>query len=397
MGLGTDDRVIAVITENAASLLRIARAHSLCADDAHDAYQRTLEIYLERLDHVEDATAGQYLRTVCKHEAMRIRDQRMRILPAEEVSWDRHESVDARDPEERASALDRVARAAEALQALTPDQVTAVLLRADGSSYAEIGALTGWSYTKVNRSLTEGRARFLARFAAIDSGSACDAWAPVLSAIVDGEAKPADLTRVRPHLRHCSSCRATLRALYESEPALGALVPAGAVAVSGGAGSRMWEAVVTGLGDRLARLHAAFELVTSTKAAAVVVSTAAVAAGGAAVAHHPDRPRRPPALADAAAPVPAPVRERPVRRNVAPAARASAAAARMRGKMVSVHAPAPVVSVEARRVSRPEFGFERVPRASSPAATMHRKSVAAIGGRRDALEAEVGREFGFEG
>ena len=45
MGLGTDDRVIAVITENAASLLRIARKHSLCADDAHDAYQRTLEIY----------------------------------------------------------------------------------------------------------------------------------------------------------------------------------------------------------------------------------------------------------------------------------------------------------------------------------------------------------------
>ena len=37
MGLGTDDRVIAVITENAASLLRIARKHSLCADDAHDA------------------------------------------------------------------------------------------------------------------------------------------------------------------------------------------------------------------------------------------------------------------------------------------------------------------------------------------------------------------------
>ena len=73
MGLGTDDRVIAVITENAASLLQIARAHSLCADDAHDAYQRTLEIYLERLDRVDDATAGRYLRTVCKHEAMRIR------------------------------------------------------------------------------------------------------------------------------------------------------------------------------------------------------------------------------------------------------------------------------------------------------------------------------------
>ena len=41
-GRTTNDRVIALITENAASLLRIARAHSLCADDAQDAYQRAL-------------------------------------------------------------------------------------------------------------------------------------------------------------------------------------------------------------------------------------------------------------------------------------------------------------------------------------------------------------------
>src|SRR4051812_7110571 len=80
-------------------------------------------------------------------------------------------------------------------------------------------------FTKVNRSLAEGRARFLRRFSDIDSGAACASWSAVLSAIVDGEATADDLARVRPHLRHCSACRATLRELSDGQPAFGALVP----------------------------------------------------------------------------------------------------------------------------------------------------------------------------
>jgi DNA-directed RNA polymerase specialized sigma24 family protein len=36
------------------------------------------------------------------------------------------------------------------------------VLQAEGYSYAEIQAITGWSYTKVNRCLAEGRARLRA-------------------------------------------------------------------------------------------------------------------------------------------------------------------------------------------------------------------------------------------
>lgn len=79
---------------HAESLLRLARRYSYCADDAQDAYQRTLEIYLERLDRVEEATAGAWLRTVCKHEAMRIRAPRQRVLPREEVDFDARPSTD---------------------------------------------------------------------------------------------------------------------------------------------------------------------------------------------------------------------------------------------------------------------------------------------------------------
>ena len=138
----------------------------------------------------------------------------------------------------------------------------------------------------------------------------------MLSAIVDGRAGAAEMAGVRPHLRHCTACRATLRALYETEPALGALVPAGALVRRPGRSrsavvARAYEALATGLGERLARLHAAVELVTSSKAAAVVASTAAVAAGGATVAEH------------AVPPVPAPAAASRRRRSAAAGARAA--------------------------------------------------------------------------
>ncbi len=48
------------------------------------------------------------------------------------------------------------------LAALRADERRALVLQASGYSYAEICALTGWTYTKVNRSLAEGRAKLRA-------------------------------------------------------------------------------------------------------------------------------------------------------------------------------------------------------------------------------------------
>ena len=44
-----------------------------------------------------------------------------------------------------------------ALAALKPQERRAIRLKAEGYSYREITELTGWTYTKVNRCLTEGR------------------------------------------------------------------------------------------------------------------------------------------------------------------------------------------------------------------------------------------------
>jgi DNA-directed RNA polymerase specialized sigma24 family protein len=62
--LRSHDFVQTTIEENAGALLRLARRVSLCADDAEDAYQRAVEIFLRRVDSVEPETAASWLRTV---------------------------------------------------------------------------------------------------------------------------------------------------------------------------------------------------------------------------------------------------------------------------------------------------------------------------------------------
>ena len=72
----------------APALLRVANQFSLCHDDALDAYQRALEIYLRRLDTVDPATEGAWLRVVVKHEAMAIRRARLESVDRDDVDLD---------------------------------------------------------------------------------------------------------------------------------------------------------------------------------------------------------------------------------------------------------------------------------------------------------------------
>jgi Sigma-70, region 4 len=58
---------------------------------------------------------------------------------------------------DQAALYERLRLGAEALERLKPQQARALRLRAKGYSYSEICRITAWSYTKVNRCLTEGR------------------------------------------------------------------------------------------------------------------------------------------------------------------------------------------------------------------------------------------------
>jgi RNA polymerase sigma factor (sigma-70 family) len=300
-----EELVLRLVGSQADSLLRVARRYSICADDAHDAYQRGLEILMRHAERLDPERAAGWLHTVVKHEALAINRSRRRMLGAGEVELDTLEARTVASPEEHVLASDHVARSAEALHGLKPQEVRALWLKALGHSYAQICEATGWTYTKVNRCLAEGRKSFLERYAGIEAGAECERLAGSLSALADGEADAAQTVELRRHLRQCMACRASLRGLHEAAQPLTVVFPAaGLVAASSGAqetGSffmRVYETVTVHLHERAAnsflRAQAIVDTVTAGKMAAAAASAAAVAGGGVAVegalTSAPDRP-----------------------------------------------------------------------------------------------------------
>jgi RNA polymerase sigma factor (sigma-70 family) len=263
-----------------------ARRYSLCHQDAEDAYQRGLEILITKgpTDAPEELRA--WLHTVIKHEALAVRRHRERMLAAGEDAAERLALGRAPEPHEAAAEHQRASQTAEALGQLKPSEVQCMLLKALGYSYDEIAARTGYSWTKVNRSLTEGRRRFFDRFDQIESGRLCQRFAPLLSAASDGEASPDQRRQLQTHLRGCQACRATLRA-YRTAPArLAAVLPpvlALPCADNESWWLRLWEGMQAGLSVRASLVGERFQQVAEAlgahKAAAVVASTAALAGG----------------------------------------------------------------------------------------------------------------------
>jgi Putative zinc-finger len=215
----------------------------------------------------------------------------------------------------------------------------------------------------------------LQRYAGIESGAECERWAAVLSAMVDGEASAADLVDVRPHLRNCPACRATVRELRRSSVPLAAVFPVAGLAVADGpveqaAGllGRLAEWVLTSAHERavgsVMRAQAVLDTATAGKMAAVAASAAALAGGGAAAMHD---------ATTAATPMP---RAAAAKRAPAQQARPSARAARTTAVRTRAPAPRPAASQHAHRprpAAQPQTEFiaetaaANTPAASSPA------------------------------
>jgi RNA polymerase sigma factor (sigma-70 family) len=212
-----DARVAALLARHSGALMRVARQASLCQDDALDAVQRALEIYLRRLDTVDRATEGAWMKVVVRHEAYAIRRARGDCVADPDLDLDAIIPAAERSVEEQVLSGDRVSRSAEALRALKPDEARALMLKAHGLSYDEIGRHCGWTYTKVNRCITEGRRRFMEVYAALESGDGCEQFAEPLRALAAGQATSEQLVALRPHLRACAACRATVRDLHMSK------------------------------------------------------------------------------------------------------------------------------------------------------------------------------------
>ncbi len=222
-------RTSALVARHGDLLNRVARQYSLCADDAQDAVQRALEIYLRRAESLDPSTELAWLKVVVKHEALAVRRARAGVT-SEEVDLDAVPAVAQRSIEERLESAERVSRSAEVMRRLKRDEARALMLKAEGLSYVEIGERLGWTYTKVNRCITEGRRRFMRLYEELETGAECDRLAPTLVALAAGEASSEALLELRPHLRNCPGCRATVRELHASRLGrLTAWLPLGAV------------------------------------------------------------------------------------------------------------------------------------------------------------------------
>ncbi len=223
---------IETYSRHEAALRRTARRYSLCADDADDALQRGLEILLRKAPTDDPRELIRWTQTVVKHEALAVRHDRERILGAppatgtpESGDWVALIPSEADGPPERAERREAVARSREALQSLKPQELRALALLAEGYSYAEIGEITGYSHTKINRCLAEGRERFRSLVSRTEDGRRCVEMGPVISTFCDGEAGAEETAALREHLRACARCRATVRAYRAAPAAVAALAP----------------------------------------------------------------------------------------------------------------------------------------------------------------------------
>lgn len=269
-----------LLSRHSAGLLATARRYSACPEDAEDAYQRGVEILLTKAPTTRESDLLPWLKTVVKHEAFAVRRSSGRALPTEEPLA--LESNVRPWTDDQAERYEQLRVGAEAMAGLKPQEIRCLLLKAEGLSYNEICAATGWTYTKVNRCLTEGRKAFLKRVAGIESGAECERLAPLISKVADGEASAEEMRTLRPHLKGCLACKATLREYRSTPSRVAGLVPP-VFALAGGGHD-------TGIIARLLERVDALGNVATVKVATIAAAGALAAGGGATVVRHEASP-----------------------------------------------------------------------------------------------------------
>ena len=145
-------------------LLSIARRNAANEADTEEALQEAFASFLRGFDPARGAPPLAWLTLTLKRECWAKRRN---------AHLDRRLGQEAeREGEELGSVLESIPspapgpeqrfiqreNARRRLSQLKPDQRIALILIAAGFSYREIGRCRGWTYTKVNRAIAEGRA-----------------------------------------------------------------------------------------------------------------------------------------------------------------------------------------------------------------------------------------------
>jgi DNA-directed RNA polymerase specialized sigma24 family protein len=141
-----------------------SRARGIGDDAIDDACAHAWLMLVRRADVTLDARGLHWLVTVAVYEAWRLGGAREvpvgAFLPDPDNTHERAEPAGPwSDPLERVLALELQCERVAAFATLKPRERRELFLKAACYRYHEIMALTGTTYTAVNRYLTEGRAR----------------------------------------------------------------------------------------------------------------------------------------------------------------------------------------------------------------------------------------------
>lgn len=152
-------------------LLAIGKRNSPTTEDAEEALHDTFILFIDHFDPNAGAPPLAWLTLTLKRRcwATYRRQQllhRQQPLPTTDTTTSdaSNELLDpSRLPDELAVVAANVSEARDKIHRLKPDERRALSLLAIGYSYREICDLTGWTYTKVNRCISEGRASLRGR------------------------------------------------------------------------------------------------------------------------------------------------------------------------------------------------------------------------------------------
>jgi RNA polymerase sigma factor (sigma-70 family) len=158
-----------IYREHRGYLLAIARRNASSDADAEEAVQEAFVSFIRAFDPGRGAPPLAWLTLTVKRECWRKRrDAHLDRRAGQEAERGGDDAGVVLEliPSPGAGLEERIMERDEGrrrLRRLRPDQRTGLGLLGAGFSYREIGRLRGWTYTKVNRCISEGRLALAAR------------------------------------------------------------------------------------------------------------------------------------------------------------------------------------------------------------------------------------------